>query len=69
MRIAGHFTESVMLAVNCDPFSRQHSGRTPYPESKKVPQHGMQIQGPVGLIAVKVDGDRQHRYLNQDEGR
>jgi hypothetical protein len=69
MRIVGHFTESVMLAVNRDPFSRQHSGRTPYPESKKVPQHGMQIQGPVGLVAVKVNGYRHHRNLNQDERR
>jgi hypothetical protein len=34
-----------------------------------MPQRRMQIQSPVGLIAMEIKGDRHHRYLDHDESR
>ena len=57
VRIIGCFTNRVMLAVDGCPFSGDHAGGQPQPETEKMLEHGMQIHRPVRRVTVQIHRD------------
>jgi hypothetical protein len=45
----------VMAAMHCHPFSRDHPGGKPKPETEGMRRQGTQVQRPMGLTAVQID--------------
>ncbi len=70
MGVVGTFAFGVVLTMYRHPFLRFHARGQPQPESEEMADHRVQIERPVGLVAVKKDryrsdadmGQRQHHH-------
>ncbi len=58
----------VVLAMDRHPFLGNHAGREPEPEPEKMADGGMQLESPMRLLAVEIDGDAGDGDVRQDEG-
>ena len=68
VRILVRLHAGVMLAVHRDPFLGHRSRGQPQPETEEVGQRRMQVERPVGLVAMEVDRDRDDRDVGHPEG-
>ena len=59
----------VVLAMNGGPRLGLHAGGQPQPEAEKVTDDGVQLQGPVRLVAVQINRHRRDGDVGQDQGR
>src|SRR6202521_1458247 len=57
VRIFVGFNLSVVLAVDGDPLLGHHARGEPQPEAEKVADCRMEIEAPMGLASMQVDGD------------
>jgi hypothetical protein len=57
----------MVFAMNCRPFTGDHSGGHPKPESEEMADHWMQVQRAVGLTAMQVDRYGGDRDLGQNQ--
>src|SRR3984893_16243469 len=56
-----------MSAVDRNPFPGHRARAEPQPESEKVPQHRVQHEAPMGLVAVTVQGHpEEHQLYRRD---
>ncbi len=67
MRIVLGFALGVVLAMDRRPLLRDHAGGHPQPETEEVADDGVQLERPVRLAAVQVDGDAGDRDLDEDQ--
>ena len=67
VRIAFLLAVRVVLAVHRDPFLRRGARVHPEPEAAKVPHDGVQVHGPVRLIAMEIERDRDHRDVHPQQ--
>ena len=68
VRVVFGFAFGVVLAVDGGPLESVLSGGQPQPEAKKMFQHRMQFQGPVGGIAVQVYSDADNSDMGHGQG-
>ena len=57
----------MVLAVNGHPLARDHAGREPEPEPEEMRHQRVQIQRPVGLVAVQKNRHRGNRDVGHDQ--
>jgi hypothetical protein len=67
VRVVRRLHLGVVLAVDGRPFLRDHAGGEPQPEAEEVTDDGMQLEGPVGLVTVQIEGDGGDRDVSQDK--
>jgi hypothetical protein len=65
MRILFGLATRVVLAMDGDPFARDHAGREPEPKPEKMTDDGVQSERPMRLVAVQKDGDARDRHVRQ----
>ncbi len=65
--VVGGFALGVVFAVDADPLARDHAGGKPQPKPKHVRHRGVQIKGPVRLVAVQVNGDAGNRHVRGEQ--
>ena len=66
VRVPFPLAHGMMLAVHSHPLPGDDARVHPQPEPEKMPQRGMQIDGPVCLLAMVVKGDGDQRDVNAE---
>jgi hypothetical protein len=69
VRIIGLFALGMVFAVDRGPFFGHLTRRQPQPKTKEMGGYGVQIKRAVGLVAVKKDGDTDHRDMGHCQGK
>jgi len=65
--VSGPIRIRVVSAVDSNPFPGHRARAEPQPESEEVPQHRVQHETAMGLVAVKVQGDpEEHQLYRRD---
>ena len=67
VRVFHGFAPRVVLAVDRGPVLRDHAGGEPQPEAEEMTDRRMQIERPVRLAAVQVNGDGGDRDVGDTE--
>src|SRR5690348_17059856 len=65
--IARNVGISVMAAMHSHPLLGHRSGAEPQPEAKEMPQHRVEDQPAVSLVAVQIQRDREKQDLDGGE--
>ena len=68
VRVLLGFTIGMVLAMDRGPGLGVLAGGQPQPEAEKVCQRRMQIQGPVGRVAMQVNGDTDDGDVGHTQG-
>ena len=66
--VARLLAQGMVLAMDGNPLAGHHAGGHPHPEAKEVAKRGVEVEGPVGLVPVQVDGRGHHGDLQHDQG-
>src|SRR3979411_273725 len=67
MRIFDGLALGVVLAVDRRPFLGNHAGGEPEPETEKMRNQGMQLEGAMRLATMKIDRDGGDRNVRKHE--